>query len=138
MQYCAELFVVLADGYAATFKTRASLKRFWEIPRFRRFFELIGFATKSASQSQFSHGCGWRRNFQLHYNFTPKGFGGVHGCGFMHWHRYQGGRSSHVDVSMAGHADANNTRFTKSKEEDLNSTYSLTQICEDLGIEELL
>ena len=142
MQYCAKLFEDLEDGYTAAHKTRASLLRFWEIPRSRRFFEVIGCTTKSASRSQFDHGCGWWRNFQSHPNFkdnfSPKGFATDHGFGIMRWHRYHGGSTKHVNVSMAGHADANNTRFSKSKEEDLNSTYSLAQICKYLGIEELL
>lgn len=116
--------------------------RFWKIPGSQRFFEVIGCTTKSASQSQFDHGCGWWRNFQSHPNFkdnvSPKGFACDHGFGIMHWHRYHGGNTKHVNVSMVGHADANNTRFTKTKEEDLNSTYSLAQICKYLGIEELL
>jgi hypothetical protein len=145
MHYCAELFENLAAGYTSAYKTRESLIRFWKITGSQRFFEVIGCTTKAASQSQFDHGCGWWRNFQFHPNFKdfkdnnlPRGFTGDHGFGIMHWHRYDNGPAKHVNVSMVGHADANNTRFTKSKEEDLNSTYSLAKICEHLGIEKLL
>jgi len=142
MQYCAKLFESLEDGKTAAYKTRASLLRFWEITRSRRFFEVIGCTTKSASKSQFDHGCGWWRNFQFHPNYKshylPKDLAGDHGFGIMHWHRHHGGNAKHVNVSMAGHADANNTRFAKSKEEDLDSTYSIAQICQHLGIEKLL
>jgi len=142
MQYCAELFESLDDGNTAAYKTRASLLRFWEIKHSRRFFEVIGCTTKSASQSQFDHGCGWWRNFQSHPNFTDifssKDIATDHGFGIMWWHQYHCGKARHVNVSMVGHADSNNTRFTKSKEDDLESTYSLTKICQYLGIEKLL
>lgn len=142
MHYCAQLFENLPNGMTAAHKTRESLLRFWKISQSRRFFEVIGCTTQAASKSQFDHGCGWWRNFQHHPqfkdNYQPKMAAGDHGFGVMYWHLNYRGPAQHVDVSMDGHADANNTRFSKSKEEDLNSTYSLADLCQHLGIQELL
>jgi len=143
MKTCVRIFENLNDGETAAYKTRESLLRFWKLKGSSRFFEVIGCTTRGASLSQFQHGCGWWRNYYRHPNFrdgdTPLPHEGCdHGFGIMHWHKKYGGKAVHVPVSMEGHADANNTRFTISKEEDLENSYSLVGLASALGIAELL
>jgi len=142
MKRCAEIFEKLKDGETAAVKSRPSLFQFWNIPKSRRFFEVVGCTTRGASRSQYEHGCGWWRKIHKHPNFRASDFKTIpnyeNGIGIRHWKEKYGGKVISLNVSLKGHAAANKTRDLKSKEEDLDTTYSLEKIAKKLGLEKFL
>ncbi|MCK5243697.1 MAG: hypothetical protein KAJ90_00390 [Desulfobacterales bacterium] len=146
MKKCAEVFNNLQDGETAAVESKFRLFRyFWEHPKYRkyrRFFEVVGCTTKGASKSQYEHGCGWWRHIYKHPNYNANDFKRMphseHGIGIRYWKEKYGGNVIALKISLKGHAAAYKTRFIRSKEEDLETTYSLEKIANSLNLQQFL
>ena len=125
MKTCAEIFNNLKDEEMAAVESRIRLFKFWELTKYRRFFELVGCTTRGASKSQYAHGTGWWRHIQNHPNYNANDFRKIphteHGIGIRYWRERYGGKVISLrHISLKGHAAAYKTRFERSKEEDLH------------------
>ncbi len=146
MKKCAEVFNNLQDGEIAAVESKFRLFRYlWERPKYRecrRFFEVVGCTTKGASKSQYEHGCGWWRHIYKHPNYNANDFKRMphseHGIGIRYWKEKYGGNVIPLKISLKGHAAAYKTRFIRSKEEDLDTTYSLEKIANSLNLQQFL
>lgn len=97
MKEMAKLFAELPDGTTAAVNIGGWRDLF--TLNNRRYWELIGCTTRSASRDQYEKGCGWWLHFQSHKNRGVNAddhqlsrYYWDHGTGIFYWYRRHGGR----------------------------------------------
>lgn len=155
MQALANQFESLDDGVlCATFSgnaiRRALHKTF--LPDKARYWELIGCTTRSASKSQFDHGCGWWMNFVNHVNFSgdaSRNFYWDHGAGILYWEKYCHGRVIPIYAKTIDEGHFSQTRLRQYQRVspnnhrrnlhlDLNHNFTVSDCAKLLGLEEFV
>lgn len=147
-------FESLPDGAVAAVPDHGGRRNFFKF-RQHRYWELVGCTTKSASESQFNHGCGWWRHINKHPQCTDQKerqrrdrYYYDSGVGIMYWKRHYGGQVIDIPNKLVdeGHCTSINRKNYQQvnpggarnlgKEIDLN--FDIEEVAAKLGIAHLL
>lgn len=125
----------------------------------RRYWELVGCTTRSASRQQFEAGCGWWMAFSEHVNCPNEAEHEKrakhywdHGSGIYYWHRYCSGKVIVLDDKNIheGHftrignpnykraIPANKPEASRSMSKELADNFELSAACATLDLSDLL
>jgi hypothetical protein len=153
----AQLFRELKDGEVAATPDFGNLFRRIFKPYTLRYWEVLGCTTKGASKSQFEQGCGWWKGFFNHpsHQAHPE----IHkelqkyywdnGVGIYYWKHECGGKVIDLDFVEVneGHCTSigrkDYVRISPHNEllnlgQDLKANYQLSEVCNRLGVSNLL
>lgn len=151
----AELFLAMQDGEMAAVGKHFSFSKLLK-PKMRRYWELIGCTTKSASEDQFRKGCGWWMNFYAHPScpseeerIIRKQYYWDSGVGIRYWSdKYK--RPIHLieeSLVQEGHCSQikhdNYERlppdeYGRDLPKELRHNFELAEVCSRLGLQDLL
>ena len=150
----AAKFAELPDGVSAAVAPNEGRLAFLS-PKRRRYWELIGCSTRSASRRQFEDGCGWWMNFWMNpnndaYMRTKRSeYYYDSGSGIRYWHRHCGGKVELIPEKFIaeGHCtrigrknyiegSPNNSKRNLSLE--LNQNFNLIDVCKKLNLHNLV
>lgn len=152
----AESFAGLRDGDLAVVQPTMSLRYRLFHPRLIRCWELLGCITRSASQNNFDHGCGWWQSFYLHPNCP----GDVerkkrtmhywdHGTGIEYWRtQYAKDRvtlipESELDkghftrIRKQNYAIMGKDTWNRNLTEELPHNFPVGKVCEEFGLADI-
>ena len=148
LEQLAALFRRLKDGEFAAVRSIGGIRNTlnW---RTHRYWELIGCTTRSASEHQFLHGCGWWRNFYLHPNAPPdevrrrSRYWYEHGVGIMYWKRRYRRRVINLDERTVSEGHCTrignpNYRTDDDKGKELAHNFDLSKEAARLGLARFL
>lgn len=154
MRSIAAGFADLPDGAAAAVAPREGRLGFLS-PKRRRYWELIGCNTRSASRQQFEDGCGWWMNFWMNPNNNPEmriersQYYYDSGSGIRYWHKKCGGKVKLIPEKFV--AEGHCTRIGKkdyienspnNSQRNLNleleKNFNLKNVCSELGLSNLV
>lgn len=117
---------------------------------YKRWFEVIGCTTATASRSQYENGCGWWRLPQQHPNAQQIIIDAdphwEHGVGISLWERHFGGATRQLKIDIdryhycASHPDyirlrAANRKIEDSKRDELARSFDLNELRSELGLQ---
>lgn len=154
MREMAKLFAALPDGTTAAVSTDGWRDLF--SLSHRRFWELIGCTTRSASRDQYEKGCGWWLNFKFHRNRSVNSgdsqlskYYWDHGTGIFYWKRRHGGRvvalkeknfsAGHFSqIKFEGYKRISPNNEFRDLSRDLSGNFELRGCAEKMGLQSLL
>jgi len=156
LQVLAKMFGDLADGRTAACIADPGLRHRY-LPWRKRYWELVGCTTRSASRDQFEKGCGWWMAFWAHPNQTRgdvvrRWYYWDHGAGIWYWHRKAGGSCVILDAAdyaeghfskigkkdYVGTSEPNGSDVRRNMSEELVRNFDLRAACESLQLGGLL
>lgn len=155
LQNYSEVFRTLEDGALAAVLLSGRLKPLYD-RSYRRYWELLGCTTRSASADQFAHGVGWWRNIAEHPNADASAGRSWRtrayydsGAGIWEWKRRFGGRVHPIpeaEVSEGHFTSINNENYVflgdssvrRNLGTDLRHNYDLGEACRNLGLSDFL
>ncbi|WP_018878413.1 hypothetical protein [Thioalkalivibrio sp. ALE28] len=155
MENLATMFENLPDGSAAAVDRRRGWYRRWRGQR-GRFWELVACTTAGASRDQYAKGAGWWRNIWRHPNCRDvlrqrleHRYDYDHGAGILAWHEVHGGNvvpipHGWVEEGHCTRVGNSNYRRRSPQDErrdlgkDLSHNFDLREVCQRLGISDLL
>lgn len=154
MREMAKQFAELPDGSTAAVST-AGWRDIFSL-RHRRFWELIGCTTRSASRDQYEKGCGWWLNFQSHRNRSVNSgdsqlpnYYWDHGTGVYYWKRRHGGTvlalkekefsAGHFSqIKFEGYKRVSPNNEFRDLSRDLSGNFQLSDCARKVGVAHLL
>lgn len=155
MERLASVFEALPEGSTAAVDVRRPWYKRWNGQR-GRFWELAGCTTAGASRDQFEKGAGWWRNTWRHPNCPDDLRAKLehlydydHGAGILAWHEVHGGHVVPIDHDLLeeGHCTrVGNPNYQRQSPQDdrrdlskdLGYNFDLREVCQRLGIDDLL
>lgn len=156
MEKLARMFEQLKDGEMAAVLDRGGRRNFFRF-KTHRYWELCGCTTRGASESQFSTGTGWWRNFALHPKCADpaererrRKYFYDSGIGIMYWRNKYHGAVKDINIRMVdeGHCSEikaahyksapNHLTAMRDLRSELDANYSLPEVARRLGIAHLL
>lgn len=154
MQKLATTFGELPDGEMAAVRDIGGRRNLLHFHK-HRYWELVGCTTKTASESQFRHGCGWWRNIKDHPKCIDEKertrrarYYYDSGVGIMYWKRRYQGKITEIPERLVaeGHCTSINKKNYRqvqpggqrdlTAEIDLN--FDIQEVALRLGIAHLL
>jgi hypothetical protein len=154
MTEIAGLFEKMPDGVTAAVST-AGWRDIFSL-RHRRYWELIGCTTRSASRDQYENGCGWWINFQSHknrgVNISDRRLSQYywdHGTGVFYWKRRHNGHvislrekdfsAGHFSqIKFEGYKRVSPNNEFRDLSSDLRGNFELSRCAEKVGLSHLL
>ncbi len=154
MREMAKLFADLPDGATVAVSTAGWRDLFFL--SHRRYWELIGCTTRSASRDQYERGCGWWLNFQSHRNRSVNSddpqlsdYYWDHGTGIYYWKRRYGGKVLAVtekefsaghfsQIKFEGYKRISQNNEFRDLSRDLNGNFELKACAQKVGVAHLL